>query len=108
MSVLITESVWLNESGVCSLEELAHASGFSCEELEEFVASGVLETVEAEGGGAVAFQADCIVIARTARRLRDDFELDACGVGLAISLLRRIERLEAQVEELSAKLPRRF
>ena len=38
-----------------------------------------------------------VVTVRTARRLRDDFELDRNGVALALTLLRRIAQLEAEV-----------
>ncbi|WP_369125181.1 chaperone modulator CbpM, partial [Cryobacterium sp. RTS3] len=43
--------------------------------------------------------------ARTARRLRDDFELDGHGLAVALNLLRRIRELEAQLTHAQAKLP---
>jgi len=53
------------------------------------------------------FRADCDVIARTACRLRTDFELDAPGLALALTLHGRIHDLEAQLRELSALYPHR-
>jgi chaperone modulatory protein CbpM len=39
--------------------------------------------------------------------LRTDFELDAQGLALALTLLNRIHGLEAQLRDLSAQLPHR-
>jgi chaperone modulatory protein CbpM len=44
-------------------------------------------------------------VARLARRLRDDFELDRAGLALALRLMQRIDSLEQEVERLRARLP---
>jgi chaperone modulatory protein CbpM len=44
--------------------------------------------------------------ARTAARLRGDFEVDARGLALAMALLRRIEDLEEELCGLRARMPR--
>ncbi|MBC7415273.1 MAG: hypothetical protein H7327_10100, partial [Herminiimonas sp.] len=54
--------------------------------------------------GPPAFALRWVVTATTARRLRDDFELDRNGVSLALTLMQRIEDLEAQLGELRAKV----
>src|ERR1019366_9307900 len=107
MSAFLVEAVWLNESEVCSLDDLLQASGLSQEELQEFIESGVIEPVERDADARV-FRANCIVVARTARRLRDDFELDTHGVAVALNLLRRIRELEAELEDVYARLPRKI
>jgi chaperone modulatory protein CbpM len=45
-------------------------------------------------------------VARTARRLRDDFELDTRGLGVALKLLERVADLESENLALRAQLPR--
>jgi chaperone modulatory protein CbpM len=43
---------------------------------------------------------------RTARRLRQDLELDPHGVALLLPLLERIRALEDELRDLRARLPR--
>jgi chaperone modulatory protein CbpM len=45
------------------------------------------------------------VTVRAVRRLREDFDLDAHGVSVALALLDRIEALERQLRALRAQLP---
>lgn len=103
MTVHITESVWLNASDICSLDHLVQVSGLSNEALLNLVEAGILEPANKDPDNYF-FSVDCIVIARKARRLRDDFELDAEGLAVAINLLRRIDRLETQLQALQARL----
>lgn len=97
MNIYVAETIWLNESDACSLEHLAERSGLSQAELLDLVDSGVITPVNADPVHQV-FQTQQIVIARTARRLRDDFELDARGLALALNLLHRIHELEAKLK----------
>ena|SRR3990167_606277 len=106
MSTFVAEAVWLNESELCSLDDLLEASGLSAQELQEFIEIGVIEAIERDAQTRV-FRANCIDVARTARRLRDDFELDTRGVAVALNLLRRIRELEAELEDVYARLPRK-
>jgi chaperone modulatory protein CbpM len=46
-----------------------------------------------------------VVIARTASRLRDDFELDTGSLAVTLTLLERVRELEARIRELEAQLP---
>ena len=104
MKVELTEVLWLDEQQELSLAELAALSGLSVAELRELADYGVIVPVEPAAEPPV-FHADCIVIARTACRLRSDFELDAPGLALVLTLLGRIHDLEAQLRELDAQLP---
>jgi len=99
-----SEVVWLNESTTFSLLHLAEASGLSNEELQSLMDSGALPPVAMEQGGP-AFEARYVVVARTARRLRDDFELDPAGLALAMHLLARMDAMERELERLRARLP---
>ncbi len=44
------------------------------------------------------------MVARTASRIRHDFELDPYGVSVVLGYVERIERLEAEIRALRAKL----
>jgi chaperone modulatory protein CbpM len=103
----LNEVLWLDEHHELSLTELAGLSGLSEAELDELVDCDVIVPVDPRAPQR-SFRADCIVAARTACRLRDDFELDAQGVALALTLLNQIRDLEAQLNELRAQLPRRI
>lgn len=106
MRLEITEAVWLDEHQQFSLAELADLSGLSHAELRQLVDYDAL--VPADPGAAeVRFGADCLVLARTACRLRDDFDLDAGGLALTLGLLDRIRSLEAQLRALQAQFPHR-
>ena len=104
MTSLLVEAVWLNDADACSLDELAEYSGLSHAELAELVALGAIEPDRDPATGYV-FRSQTIVVARTARRLRDDFELDTQGLAMALNLLQRIQALEARLAAADARLP---
>jgi chaperone modulatory protein CbpM len=103
--VLDVDVVWLNDAEVCSLSELAELSGLSPTEIDHLLESGA---ITAAGGApdrpAVAIST--VTLARTARRLRDDFELAPSGLCVAMNLLQRIRELERQLDEAYARHPR--
>ncbi len=102
----VTQSLWLSTTEVCSLEQVLELSGLPRSVFDALVDAGLIEP--ASPGPASAervFRTDCIVLARQARRLRDDFELDEQGLTLAMALLARIRDLEARLETLSARHP---
>ena len=105
MTVEITETLWLDERGSITLIELSECSGLTEPELRELVDIGALEPLDADAP-QWSFGSRCIVAARAACRLRDDFELDTSGLAVALSLLERIEELEAEVQRVRARLPR--
>jgi len=96
MKIEVTEVSWLDERVEYSLEELAERSHLSRADLEVLIDSGAIASRDAR-----ALQA-----ARTAARLRGDFEVDLQGVALAMTLLRRIEELEVELCGLRARTPR--
>jgi chaperone modulatory protein CbpM len=106
MTLEHAEAVWLDERGVVTAVELTQCSGLTQEELHELVELGALVPSEAAGGEAL-FPATCIAAARIASRLRDDFEVDARGIALALQLLERVSALEAELRALHAQAPRR-
>ena len=93
----------LSEQFEIELDELAGATGLTVEEIEELVEYGVFEPL---GRTRVEwrFSARSITLGRSASRLRADFELQAPGLALVVSLLERIEELEAEVTRLRCEL----
>jgi chaperone modulatory protein CbpM len=99
-----TEVLWLDEHRLVSLTELIEVSGLTEAELLELVQSGALPVRDAAGGD-YSFSARVVTVARTACRLRDDFELDTKGMGVALRLLERVRDLEEEIARLRAQLP---
>ncbi len=107
MKVNATEWVWLNEQAICSARNLVEVSGLSNEELDDLIENGVIAPVEASAQ-PMSFPLRYIVVASTARRLRDDFELDRHGMTLAMTLMHRIEELEMELNAVRARLGHRM
>lgn len=97
MKIDVADSIWLKDTDVCSAEQLAEMSGLSMEEIADLIECGIITPVDAFVQSK-NFQLRAVIIAKTARRLRDDFQLDRYGVTLALALLRRIDALEAELE----------
>lgn len=91
-----TEWIVLGDTEFCSANELQNVSGLTSYELAELIDSGILVSRNEREAIAV-FSLDHIAVVRTARQLRDDFELDAHGISLAMRLLKRIEELQHQL-----------
>ena len=99
MNTVTSESVWLNDAHVCRIEHLAEASGLSIGEIEDLVEHGVIVPVS-ELTMPYAFRLRDVVTVRTARRVRDDFQLDRNGLSLSLRLLQRIANLESELKAL--------
>lgn len=107
MRVELTEVRWLDQHHELSLADLAALSGLPEAELLELVEYGVIVPID-PGAAERTFRADYLVVARTASRLRRDFELDTPGLALALTLLERIHDLEAELCDLRARAPGRI
>ncbi len=105
MRVELTEVFSHDEHRDVSLTELAELSGLSEAELQELVDCGAIVPAVSHSEQRI-FRATCIVAAKTASRLRNDFELDVQGIAVALTLLDRIHELEADLRDLRAQLPR--
>lgn len=102
MRVEITEVVRIEEHRPLSLAELADLSRLTEDDLLELVECGVIEP-GGSGGGRLSFRADCLVIARTAARLKQELDLDTHSAAVALALIERIRELESQVQRLLAR-----
>lgn len=98
------EAVWLDHATECSLADLAAQSGLSEAEVRELIDYGVLAPLDPRAAPQ-RFRASCVVVVRTAYRLRRDFDLDPPALAFALSLLERVRDLETEVRELRALLP---
>jgi chaperone modulatory protein CbpM len=105
MKIELTEAVWLDERQEFSLTELAELSGLSATELRQLMEYEARMPADPHAA-SLTFKAQHLVTARIANRLRGDFELDAPGLALVLTLLERIRGLEAQLHELQCQLPR--
>ncbi len=104
MKVELTEVSWLDEHQPLSLAELVELSGLLETEVRELIECEAIVPIDRHAV-TPRFSADCIVTVRRAYRLRKDFELDARGLTLAVTLLKRIQELETQLNQLHAQQP---
>jgi chaperone modulatory protein CbpM len=86
-----------------TLLELAQASGLGPDELAELAELGVFEAERSENEEWI-FSASSLSVARTASRLRSDFELNTPGIALALTYLQKIEALQARLKELECQI----
>jgi chaperone modulatory protein CbpM len=83
--------------------ELAQVSGLSDAEISELVELGVFEARRGESEEWI-FSANSVSVARTAFRLRSDFDLNTSGIALALAYLEKIEALQARLRELECRI----
>ncbi len=103
MKLTLSDSVWLDNEGVCAAQHILEVSGLTLVELDALIANGIIDPVDGQAD-SLTFQLHHLVTANTARRLRDDFELDLNGLMLALTLKRHIAQLQAEVKALQARL----
>lgn len=96
------DTLWLHARRQVTLVELAQFSGIPESVLRELVEYGALAPLE-PAAEEWKFAADCVAGVRAAARLRSDLELETPEVALALSLLERIDRLEAELRHLRAQ-----
>jgi chaperone modulatory protein CbpM len=104
MAIEITDAVLLDARHEFSFAELVEFSGCTEAELRELMEYGALVPAHPEEA-QWTFGGQFVVAVRTAVRLRDDLELDAPAVALALKLISRIHELEGQLRELQAQAP---
>jgi len=95
---------WLHERYELTLVELCELSGLSESELRVLVEFGAIAPTDPDASDWT-FSAERLVVARSASRLRKDFDLDAQGLALAVALLERVRDLEEQLRDLRARIP---
>jgi hypothetical protein len=98
-------AAWSGEGARLRFSELADLADLSEAELLELVDCGALTPDDGTPGQWV-FGLTSLTVARTARRLREDFELEPHGAALLLVFVERIRRLEEELRDLRARLPR--
>ncbi len=101
----VTEAQWLLARDEIPVEQLAELTGCSIELLQELVEHGALAPND-PNSTHWTFAPTCIHSVCAARRLHDDFELDANATSLALTLIGQIHRLEIQVQVLQSQIPK--
>lgn len=101
MNIEHADALWFDEHARITLGELVEISGLPEEVLRGLVECGVLAAAES-GPEQWIFTSGCIATVQTAKRLHQDFDLDANALALALTLLERIRELEAQLRESGA------
>ena len=95
-----TSALVLDERGTLSIAQLVEQSGLSEAELQVLVDCGALAPRDLRASTWL-FSTRCVVTARTARRLRDDFAIDDVhAVAIMLRLRERIEALEQELRQL--------
>jgi chaperone modulatory protein CbpM len=102
MNVEIVEAVTLDEKGFVTLDQLVEAAELPVEELRALVDYGALAPVD-PAATSWTFSSSWVVVARTAGRLRRDFELDAHSLSVVLGYVQRVEALEAELRALRAR-----
>ena len=102
MNVQIAEWTLLNDQNACSITYLCDVSGLTEREINELIENGLLIPIDNKAMAKI-FPLDSIVTVSSARRLRDDFELDSHGMTLALTLMQRIDHLQSELNLLRAQ-----
>jgi chaperone modulatory protein CbpM len=94
------DAVWPDPQRRVRLSELADLSGLSESQVVELVEYGALAPA---AGARWEFSVSSISVARTARRLADDFALETHAVALLLAYLDRIRELENALRAAQAQ-----
>ena len=103
MKLEIAEAMDLDEHGVLTLSQLVEVSDLPEADLRALVDDGALTPVD-PAAPSWTFTASWVVVARTAGRLRRDFELDAHSLSVVLRYAQRVDALEAELRALRAQL----
>ena len=106
MDIETCEAFHVDEHGELSFAQLIEYSGLTEAELRELVDYGALVPVDA-AVESWTFGVHTLLLARSAGRLRREFDLDTHGVSVLLRFVERIEALEAELRALRAGAARR-
>ncbi len=103
MQVEYAEAMAVDARGELTLTQLVELSEMPEEDLRALVDYGALAPVD-PAAATWTFTASWVVVARTAGRLRRDFELDAYSLSVVLRYAQRVEALEGELRALRARL----
>jgi chaperone modulatory protein CbpM len=104
VNIEVCEALHVDEHGEVSFTQLIEYSGLPEGALRELVAYGAIAPID-PGARSWSFTVSALGLARTAERLRRDFELDANAVSVVLRYMERIEALENELRALRARRP---
>jgi chaperone modulatory protein CbpM len=96
------DALRVDQVEVISWHQLVGACGLAEDELRELVHYGALVPTD-PAAPSWTFEARWLFVARTASRLRQEFDLDPHGVSVLLRFVERIEALEAELRSLRAR-----
>ena len=97
MTIEFAQAVYIDDGDTVTFAQLVERSGLTEAELRDLVDCGALTDAPVDSR-SVRFGTQCVVVARTARRLRDEFALeDSHSLAIVVRLAQRIEALEAEL-----------
>ena len=102
MTTDIDDALYLDTITEVTWKELVSASGLPEAELTELVRYGALVPRDPDAP-TWTFEARWLAVAKTASRIRHDFELDPHAVSVVLCYVERIHRLEEEVRALRAQ-----
>ena len=106
MNIEICEALHVDERGEVSFAQLVEYSGLPEGDLRELVAYGAIAPID-PAARSWSFTVSALGVARTAGRLRHDFELDANAVSVVLRYMERIDALERELHALRSGAARR-
>ena len=96
------QALFIDQTVTLTEDEVLERSGLSALELHALADSGAL--VPAAGAGRVVYSIECLTIARTASRLRDELALeDTHALSVVLRLMQRVSELEAALAQVTAQ-----
>ena len=97
MTLEFAQAVYIDDGETITFAQLVERSGLTADELRDLVECGALTDGQA-GAVATRFGERCILVARTARRLRDEYALeDSHSLAVVVRLTQRIAALEGEL-----------
>ena len=101
MTPSIDDALYLDAIAEVTWQELVSASGLPENELTELVHYGAIVPRD-PAASTWTFEARWLAVAKTASRIRHDFELDPHAVSVVLCYVERIQRLEDELRALRA------
>ena len=104
MQAPLVECLAMDDGVLLQAADIARACGESEAWVLELVQAAILDT--AEGSGArMVFDGQALFVARRVHRLQRDLGVNLEGAALALQLLERMDRLEAQLRRAGLDAP---
>jgi len=98
MTLEFAQAVYIDDGETITFAQLVERSGLTADELRDLVECGAMTDDQAGAAAAARFSERCIVVARTARRLRDEYALeDSHSLAVVVRLTQRIAALEGEL-----------